>query len=91
MWRDLESQQYCSTPFQRFDFLSRWQREVGAREGLTAFIVTGYDAERRPLLLLPLALGRNHGVRVASFMGGSHTTFNMALWDRDFAATRRRR
>ncbi len=87
VWRDLESQQYGSTPFQHFEFLSRWQREVGAREGLTAFIVTGYDAERRPLLLLPLALGRNHGVRVASFMGGRHTTFNMALWDRDFAAT----
>ena len=45
-----------------------------------------YDAERRPLLLLPLALSHEHGVRTASFMGGKHATFNMALWDRDFAA-----
>ena len=45
-----------------------------------------YDAERRPLLLLPLALGHEHGVRTACFMGGKHATFNMALWDRDFAA-----
>ena len=45
-----------------------------------------YDAERRPLLLLPLALRHQHGVRTACFMGGKHATFNMALWDRDFAA-----
>ena len=46
-----------------------------------------YDAERRPLLLLPLVLRHEHGVRTARFMGGKHTTFNMALWDRDFAAS----
>jgi CelD/BcsL family acetyltransferase involved in cellulose biosynthesis len=31
-------------------------------------------------------LTRAFGVRVAAFMGGKHTTFNMPLWDRDFAA-----
>jgi CelD/BcsL family acetyltransferase involved in cellulose biosynthesis len=86
-WRGLEAQRYFATPYQRFEFLSGWQREVGERESLRPFIVIGYDADRRPLLLLPLALGRNHGVRVAGFMGGRHSTFNMALWDRDFAAT----
>jgi CelD/BcsL family acetyltransferase involved in cellulose biosynthesis len=34
---------------------------------------------------MPLTRTREHGVRVARFMGGKHTTFNMALWDRDFA------
>jgi CelD/BcsL family acetyltransferase involved in cellulose biosynthesis len=34
---------------------------------------------------MPLTLTREHGVRIARFMGGKHTTFNMALWDRDFA------
>ena len=86
VWRRLEAQRYFATPYQRFDFLSGWQREVGGRESLRPFIVIGYDADRRPLLLLPLALGRNQGVRVARFMGGRHTTFNMALWDRDFVA-----
>jgi CelD/BcsL family acetyltransferase involved in cellulose biosynthesis len=85
IWRNLEDQQF-STPYQRFDLLSLWQREVGAREGLSPFIVIGYDAERRPLLLLPLALTHEHGVRTACFMGGKHANFNMALWDRDFAA-----
>jgi CelD/BcsL family acetyltransferase involved in cellulose biosynthesis len=84
IWRGLEGQ--FSTPYQRFDFLGPWQRQVGARESLSPFIVIAYDAERRPLSLLPLALRRKHGVRTACFMGGKHATFNMALWDRDFAA-----
>jgi len=84
IWRGLEGQ--FSTPYQRFDFLGPWQRQVGARESLTPFIVIARDAERRPLYLLPLAVRRKHGVRTACFMGGKHATFNMALWDRDFAA-----
>jgi CelD/BcsL family acetyltransferase involved in cellulose biosynthesis len=85
IWRGLEDQQF-STPYQRFDFLSPWQRQVGEREGVLPFIVIAYDAEHRPLLLLPLALRHRHGVRTAGFMGGKHVTFNMALWNRDFAA-----
>jgi CelD/BcsL family acetyltransferase involved in cellulose biosynthesis len=86
IWRGLEDQQQFSTPYQRFDFLGPWQRQVGAREGLIPFIVIACDAERRPLLLLPLTLSHRHGVRAACFMGGKHATYNMALWDRDFAA-----
>ena len=84
VWRSLEGK--FSTPYQRFDFLGPWQRQVGARESLLPFIVIAHDAERRPLLLLPLALHRKHGIRTACFMGGKHATFNMALWDGDFAA-----
>jgi CelD/BcsL family acetyltransferase involved in cellulose biosynthesis len=86
IWRGFEDQAQFCTPYQRFDFLEPWQRQVGEREGLRPFIVIAYDAERRPLLLLPLALRHEHGVRTACFMGGKHATFNMALWDRDFAA-----
>jgi CelD/BcsL family acetyltransferase involved in cellulose biosynthesis len=32
-------------------------------------------------------MGMESGVRIARFMGGKHTTFNMALWQRDFAAS----
>src|SRR6185295_5862137 len=56
IWRSLEGAQTSFTPYQRFDFLSPWQRQVGEREGLAPFIVVAYDAERRPLLLLPLTL-----------------------------------
>jgi CelD/BcsL family acetyltransferase involved in cellulose biosynthesis len=85
IWRGLEDPRHFCTPYQRFDFLSAWQRQVGEREGLQPFIVIAYDADRRPLLLLPLVLRQEHGVRTACFMGGKHATFNMALWDRDFA------
>jgi CelD/BcsL family acetyltransferase involved in cellulose biosynthesis len=87
VWHGLENDQTSYTPYQRFDFVASWQRQVGEREGLAPFIVIGYDAERRPLLLLPLAVRHAYGARCASFMGGKHSTFNMALWDRDFAAS----
>jgi len=86
VWRACENPQVSYTPYQRFDFLAAWQRQVGEREGLTPFIVIAYDGERRPLLLLPLALRHAYGARCASFMGGKHSTFNMALWNKDFAA-----
>jgi CelD/BcsL family acetyltransferase involved in cellulose biosynthesis len=86
IWRGLEVERQFSTPYQRFDFLGLWQRRVGERENLLPFIVVAYDADRRPLLLLPLALSDKRGVRTACFMGGKHATFNMALWNRDFAA-----
>jgi CelD/BcsL family acetyltransferase involved in cellulose biosynthesis len=85
IWRRLEAQ--FSTAYQRFDFLAAWQRHVGEREGNSPFIVIAYDGDRRPLLLLPLALRHWHGFRTACFMGGKHTSFNLALWDRDFAAS----
>jgi CelD/BcsL family acetyltransferase involved in cellulose biosynthesis len=86
IWRSLEDPRHFSTVYQRFDFLSAWQRQVGERENFKPFIVVARDAERRPLVLLPLALRHEHGVRAASFMGGKHATFNMALWDGEFAA-----
>ena len=87
VWRELESRHITHTPYQRFDFLAAWQRQVGEREGASTFLVIARDAERRPLALLPLASFRKYGVSIASFMGGKHSTFNMALWDRDFAAS----
>ncbi|QOZ52906.1 GNAT family N-acetyltransferase [Bradyrhizobium sp. CCBAU 53338] len=85
-WRALEEPGHLSTPYQRFDFLASWQRSVGEREGARPFIVIARDAEARPLALLPLALRQSHGVRTACFMGGKHTTFNMGLWNAEFAA-----
>ncbi|HEY2246743.1 MAG TPA: GNAT family N-acetyltransferase [Bradyrhizobium sp.] len=84
-WRALEDQAQFSTPYQRFDLLGSWQSLVGAREGAAPLIVIAYDGERRPLVLMPLTLTHEYGVRIARFMGGKHTTFNMALWDMDFA------
>lgn len=86
VWRALEEPGHLFTPYQRFDLLSPWQRLVGAREGARPFIVIARDAERQPLVLLPLSLRQTHGVRTACFMGGKHTSFNMGLWNAGFAA-----
>jgi CelD/BcsL family acetyltransferase involved in cellulose biosynthesis len=86
VWRSLELQHHLSTPYQRYDFLCPWQQMVGAREGLRPLVVIAYDRDRVPLLLFPLVLRQSWGVRIAHFMGGKHATFNMALWNRDFAA-----
>jgi CelD/BcsL family acetyltransferase involved in cellulose biosynthesis len=86
VWRSLEDPVHLSTPYQRFDFLRPWHRQVGTREGLKPLVVVAYDRDRLPLMLLPLVLKQAWGVRSAQFMGGKHATFNMALWNRDFAA-----
>lgn len=86
VWRAFEANGHLFTPYQRFDLLSPWQRQVGAREGARPLVVIARDAEHRPLLLLPLSLRQSHGVRTACFMGGKHTTFNMGLWNAEFAA-----
>ena len=85
-WRSLEGASHFSTPYQRFDLLAPWQRFVGEREGARPLIVVALDAERRPLVLLPLVCKQSLGVRVASFMGGKHITFNMGLWNGEFAS-----
>ena len=85
VWRSLENQHHLSTPYQRFDFLRPWQQKVGTCEGLKPLVVVAYDGDRVPLLLLPLVLKQGWGVRSAHFMGGKHATFNMAIWNRDFA------
>lgn len=86
VWRSLEEPGHLFTPYQRFDLLGSWARSVGEREGACPFVVIARDAEQTPLVLLPLALRQGHGVRTACFMGGKHTTFNMGLWNAEFAA-----
>jgi CelD/BcsL family acetyltransferase involved in cellulose biosynthesis len=85
VWRSLELQHHLSTPYQRYDFLCPWHQMVGEREGLRPLVVIAYDRDRVPLLLFPLVLRQSWGLRIAHFMGGKHATFNMALWNRDFA------
>lgn len=86
VWRSLEKPDQC-TPYQRFDLLAAWQRHVGERAGLLPFLVLARDNDNRPVGLLPLVLQTALGVRCATFMGGAHATFNMGLWEREFAAS----
>ena len=85
VWRHLETADTLSTPYQRYDFQAAWQAHVGQLEGLRPFIVIAYDANNQPLLLLPLGARQENGLQVAGYLGGKHVTFNMPLWQRDFA------
>lgn len=86
VWRGMESPEHQFSPFQGFDFVSAWQRHVGSREGARPYIVAAYDVRERPLMLLPLCVGSEGGVQVARFFGAKHSTFNLPLLARDFAA-----
>jgi CelD/BcsL family acetyltransferase involved in cellulose biosynthesis len=85
-WRALESTSPAATPYQRFDFVNAWQRNVGARLGAKPLAVIAYDAERRPVMVLPLVTRALGPFRIGCFPGGKHSNFNMPLWRREFAA-----
>src|SRR5690606_28805231 len=82
-WRALE--QGLATPYQDYDLLKLWHRHIGAAEGVTPFIVVGFDGAGAPLFLWPLGRRSLAGLRVVEFLGGKHANFNMALWRRDAA------
>ncbi|MBX9711587.1 MAG: GNAT family N-acetyltransferase [Xanthobacteraceae bacterium] len=86
VWRACETAGYLATPYQRFDLLDAWQRNVGTHEGVEPFIVVATDRAGDTLLLLPLATRHENGANVARFLGGKHTTYNLGLWRSDFAA-----
>ena len=86
-WRVFEGTGFLSTPYQRFELLDAWQKTIGQHEGAQPFVVVAYDTTGQPLLLLPLVTSRENGANVARFMGGKHPTFNMGLWQREFAET----
>jgi CelD/BcsL family acetyltransferase involved in cellulose biosynthesis len=83
-WRALESQDSLLSPYQRYDFLEPWFRHRGA-EGLSPFLLIGYDTADAPAMLLPLGERHIGPLRVVQFPGGRHANFNMALWRRDTA------
>jgi CelD/BcsL family acetyltransferase involved in cellulose biosynthesis len=85
-WRRLEAGRSLATPYQRFDLLSAWQYHVGARTGVTPFIVVGLDEDAEPLFLWPFGRTQKGLLKVARFLGSKHANFNVGLWRRDSLA-----
>ncbi len=86
-WQALESDDGLFTPYQRYGLLAAWYRHVGSHDGARACIVTAFDANNLPLMVMPLAVETKAGIRVASFFGGKHVSLNMPLWRRDTMAS----
>ncbi len=83
IWRRLKQENALATPYQSLDLLSAWQRHVGARDGVTPFIVTGFGADGQPAFLWPLGRSRQGPLGTLSFLGAKHINFNFGLWRRD--------
>ena len=83
-WRRFEQTADC-TPFQTFDWLSAWQRHVGAPNGVTPAIVMARRGEKT-LLLMPLGIERRSVARCLTFLGGVLCDYHAPLLAPDFAA-----
>jgi CelD/BcsL family acetyltransferase involved in cellulose biosynthesis len=86
-WRRLETGRCLATPYQRFDFLSAWQHHVGARTGVTPWIIVGFDDVGEPLFLWPFGRVKKGPLTIARFLGSKHANFNMGLWRHEILQT----
>ena len=83
-WRRFEQDADC-TPFQTFDWLQRWQRHVGARQGAQPAIVVGSFTDGQTAVILPLGVDRCGGPRRLCWLGQDLNDYNAPLIVRDFA------
>jgi CelD/BcsL family acetyltransferase involved in cellulose biosynthesis len=72
------SQDATISPYQTFAFLFAWRETVGRAEGVEPFIIVARDADGRATALLPLCI-LNRKIRIAAFLGGRESNFNMPL------------
>ncbi len=79
-WKALEAQA-ASSPYQRFDLTAAWVRHAAHAEGVEAKIGVVRDLPGRLRMILPFGVTRQLGLRVATYLGGSHFNLNMPLAD----------
>ena len=85
-WRRLEAGRALATPYQRFDLLAAWQHHVGARGGVTPFMVTGFDAAASRCSSGRWPHPQRGRCTLVKFLGSKHANFNGGLWRRDVAS-----
>lgn len=81
-WRAFEERADCAA-FQTFEWLSAWQRHIGAREGVTPAIVIG-RRDGQILFILPLALKAGM-LRRVTWLGAFLNSSSAPLLTRDFS------
>ena len=82
-WRELEARADC-TVFQTYDWLSTWQRNIGARNGVMPAIVIG-RIDGRALFLLPLAVEPGGLLRRVTWLGSYLSNYNGPVLDRELS------
>jgi CelD/BcsL family acetyltransferase involved in cellulose biosynthesis len=83
IWRRFQEIADC-TPFQTFDWLSAWQRHIGAPSGVTPAIVIGRRGDEI-VFLLPLSVERGAFTRRLTFLGQDLCDYNAPLLAPGFA------
>ena len=83
-WRTFEKHADC-TVFQSFDYLSTWQRHIGARNGSKPAIVMGRDGAGQILFLLPLVIRAAGIARELTWLGAELCDYNAPLLATDFS------
>ena len=69
----------AGSPYQRFDWVRAYIEALAAHETFEPRIVLLRDAADRPLLLLPRAVRRRYGFRIASLIGGKQANYHLPL------------
>lgn len=84
-WRAFEQHADC-TVFQTFDWLSTWQRHIGARDDVRPAIVVGRDAAGGIVFLLPLSTRSAGFTRELTWLGSELCDYNAPLLAESFSS-----
>ncbi|MBI1867425.1 MAG: GNAT family N-acetyltransferase [Methylocystis sp.] len=68
-----------ASAYQGYDFTRAWFETLGKDQKLEPMLVVARDANQRPLALLPLAQAQWGPLRIALFLCGKESNFNLAL------------
>jgi CelD/BcsL family acetyltransferase involved in cellulose biosynthesis len=78
-WAELEAVATVSA-YQKRSFLVPWIETIGASRLIAPFFVLVRDPQGHPLALLCLGIERHGPLRIASFLGGQESNFNLGLF-----------
>ncbi|MFY9628118.1 MAG: GNAT family N-acetyltransferase, partial [Methylocystis sp.] len=68
-----------ASPYQNYDYVSSWCETVGTSQGLEPMIIVARDGDGAPLALIPLGTYEAFGLRMAEFLCGRESNFNLPL------------
>lgn len=82
IWRAFENDGVCSL-YQRFDWAAKWMETSGNAQGASPYIVLG-QVDGQPQFLFPFAVFCRGPFCIVNWIGGSHSNFNMGIFDANF-------
>ncbi len=82
IWRAFEESGICSL-YQRYDWCANWLKSAGLAQGGKPYIVLG-KVDDKPAFLFPLVKISQGPFQIASWIGGTHSNFNMAIYEQKF-------